>query len=66
MLLRASGAVERLKDGGLPLGITAARPYESGTAALAPGDLLLIFTDGIVEAENPQADEYGEELAPAV
>ena len=28
---------------------------------MAPGDLLLIFTDGIVEAENGQAVEYGEE-----
>jgi sigma-B regulation protein RsbU (phosphoserine phosphatase) len=61
VLRRVSGAIERLEAGGLPLGISAARPYQSGTAALARGDLLLIFTDGLVEAENAQALEYGEE-----
>lgn len=61
VLRRASGAIERLEIGGLPLGIMSARPYQSGTASLAPGDLLLIFTDGLVEAENAQAQEFGEE-----
>ena len=58
---RASGTVERLEAGGLPLGITRLRSYNVGTAALAGGDLLLVFTDGIVEAENSKAVEYGEE-----
>jgi phosphoserine phosphatase RsbU/P len=67
ILRRASGTIERLETGGLPLGISVARPYHSGIAALAPGDLLLIFTDGIVEAENGQALEYGEErLLPVI
>jgi phosphoserine phosphatase RsbU/P len=61
VLRRASGAIERLEMGGLPLGITVARPYSSETAALGRGDLLLIFTDGLVEAENGQGLEYGEE-----
>jgi phosphoserine phosphatase RsbU/P len=67
ILRRASGTIERLETGGLPPGISAARPYHSGLAALAPGDLLLIFTDGVVEAENGQAVEYGEErLLPLI
>jgi phosphoserine phosphatase RsbU/P len=67
ILRRASGTIERLETGGLPLGISVARPYHSGTAALAPGDLLLIFTDGIVEAENGQTVEYSEErLLPVI
>lgn len=61
VLRRASGTIERLQVGGLPLGITSARPYQSATATLARGDLLVIFTDGIVEAENGQELEYGEE-----
>jgi phosphoserine phosphatase RsbU/P len=61
VLRRASGAIERLQVGGLPLGITAERPYQSATATLARGDLLVIFTDGIVEAENGAELEYGEE-----
>lgn len=61
VLRRASGEIERLEIGGLPLGISAARPYQSGTTTLARSDFLLIFTDGIVEAENAAALEYGEQ-----
>ena len=61
VLRHASGAVERLVAGGLPLGISAAAAYEAGTATVAPGDLLLIFTDGLVEAEDAHGREYGEE-----
>jgi sigma-B regulation protein RsbU (phosphoserine phosphatase) len=60
ILRRTSGAVERLSQGGLPLGIEADRPYESGTVILQPGDWLLIFTDGLIEAENSREEEYGE------
>ena len=34
--------------------------YECGHTTLAPGDLLLVFTDGLVEAENDREEEYGE------
>jgi len=61
VLRHASGAIERLEAGGLPLGINAALPYQSGTATLGKGDLLLIFTDGLVEAEDDGEHEYGEE-----
>ena len=61
MLRRTSGAIERFEAGGLPLGILATRSYHSGTTELRPGDLLLIFTDGIIEAEDGQEREYGEE-----
>jgi sigma-B regulation protein RsbU (phosphoserine phosphatase) len=60
VLLRASGAVERLDVGGLPLGIMADVPYQCGLTKLEPGDLMLIFTDGLVEAENKEAQEFGE------
>jgi sigma-B regulation protein RsbU (phosphoserine phosphatase) len=46
--------------GGLPLGILADATYESASVALEPGDWLIIFTDGLVEAENANQDEYGE------
>jgi len=61
VLRRAAGAIERLEVGGLPLGINAALPYQCGATMLARGDLLVIFTDGLVEAENDQACEYSEE-----
>lgn len=60
ILLRADGRVERLDRGGLPFGIDSQAPYEIGEINLAAGDLLLIFTDGLVEAVNERGDEYGE------
>lgn len=61
ILRKSSGAVERLVAGGLPLGIQAEARYEFGSVTLSAGDWLVIFTDGLVEAENQFAQEYGEE-----
>ncbi len=60
VLRRASGQIERLQTGGVPLGLLRNARYESGQATLAPDDLLLVFTDGLVEAENDAEEEYGE------
>jgi len=60
ILRRASGQIERLDVGGLPFGIMPEAKYDSATVTLAPGDWLIIFTDGLVEAENAQQAEYGE------
>ena len=60
VLRRSTGAVERLEFGGLPLGIMPQARYECGNSTLAAGDLLLIFTDGLVEAEDANEGEFGE------
>lgn len=60
ILRRRTGAIERLEAGGIPLGILEDAPYESGTVRLESGDWLVIFTDGVTEAENGRAEEYGE------
>jgi len=60
ILRRASGAIERLEAGNLPLGIQAETRYEYGTTTLAPGDLLVAFTDGVIEAFNSADEDYGE------
>jgi sigma-B regulation protein RsbU (phosphoserine phosphatase) len=60
ILRRASGQIERLDVGGLPFGILPEVKYASATVTLAPGDWLIIFTDGLVEAENARQEEYGE------
>jgi phosphoserine phosphatase RsbU/P len=60
ILRRASGQIERLDVGGLPFGIMPDVKFDSATITLAPGDWLIIFTDGVVEAENAQQSEYGE------
>jgi len=61
VLRRITGALERLEAGGLPLGIQEAVRYEAGTVILQSGDWLLIFTDGLVEAQDKAGQEYGEE-----
>jgi len=60
ILRRAAGAIERLDAGGLPLGIRAEAGYECGALTLEPGDLLVVFTDGVVDAENTRGEEYDE------
>jgi serine phosphatase RsbU (regulator of sigma subunit) len=60
ILRKKSGMVERLEVGGLPVGIFAESAYQVGTTRLEGGDWLVIFTDGIVEAENAKEEEYGE------
>ena len=66
MLCRKSGMLERLDAGGLPIGISTDVPYQSGSVVLAPGDWLIIFTDGVVEAVNTADEEYGEQRLLAV
>ena len=66
ILRRKSGVIERLDAGGLPLGIKADAPYETGTVTLEAGDWLLVFTDGVVEAINEPGVEYGEERLIAI
>ena len=60
ILRRSNGLIERLDVGGLPLGIQADAAYQSASVALAPGDWLIAFTDGMVEAVDAQGEEYGE------
>lgn len=60
ILRRASGQIERLDVGGLPFGIQTEATYQAGTVTLNPGDWLVIFTDGLVEAVNARDEEYGE------
>jgi len=60
ILRRSSGLIERLDVGGLPIGIQPEAKYESASIALGPGDWLIIFTDGLVEAVNARDEEFDE------
>lgn len=59
----ADGAAEviRLEANGPVVGLLPAAPYTEQSVALAPGDLLLLFTDGISEAMTHEDEEWGEE-----
>lgn len=60
MLMRAAGALDRLGEGGLPLGIMRRAAYQAGETTLGAGDRLVIFTDGVVEAEDSGTNQFGE------
>lgn len=60
ILRRSNGLIERLDVGGLPIGIQADAKYESASTALEPGDWLIIFTDGLVEAVNARDEDFDE------
>ncbi|WP_433387209.1 PP2C family protein-serine/threonine phosphatase [Micromonospora sp. KLBMP9576] len=52
LLLRAGGAVASVAVGGMPVGALAAARFAEATFRLAPGELLLAYTDGVVEAHG--------------
>jgi sigma-B regulation protein RsbU (phosphoserine phosphatase) len=54
LLRRAGGRVEELGQGGFPLGLRDPLPLGRGTATIAPGDLLVLYTDGLPEALDSQ------------
>ncbi len=60
VLRRVSGAVERLEAQGVPLGIRAEEPYSLQALPLQRHDVLVIFTDGVVETFNAGNEEYGD------
>ena len=60
-LLRRDGSHERLGAGGGVLGIFPQQTYAMGTIHLEPGDRLVLFTDGVTEANDPAGEEFGEE-----
>jgi phosphoserine phosphatase RsbU/P len=61
VLIRADGRYERLDVGGTVVGAFDFARYEESAVTLAPGDLLLVFSDGISEAQNATGAEYGEQ-----
>lgn len=66
LLLREDGEMESLCGGGAVLGALPDWAYGDYTVQLRSGDKLLLSTDGITEAENPQLEEFGEERLVSV
>jgi len=61
LLIRAGGSIEQLTVGGTVLGAFDWARFEEASTTLEAGDLLLIYSDGISEAQNTGGEEYGEE-----
>ncbi len=66
LLVRAEGPVERLWEGGTVLGAFDFAPFGEGVAELSEGDVLVVYSDGITEAQNDAGEEYGEERLAAL
>ncbi len=61
VIRRADASTERLESGGLPLGITTEATFPSAEVTLHPGDSLVLFTDGVVEAFNSAGQEFSDD-----
>ena len=55
------GKAERLEVTGMVVGAFPVAPYTASVLELEPGDLLVAFTDGLTEPENPYEEQFGEE-----
>lgn len=54
-----AAGVQELRATGMPLGLMPGMRYEEKEATLAPGDYVLLYSDGLVEAHNPQGELFG-------
>jgi sigma-B regulation protein RsbU (phosphoserine phosphatase) len=61
ILMRANGEADRLASTGLVLGVSPDWTYTTGVLDIRPGDRLVCFTDGIIEAESPASEEFGDD-----
>jgi serine phosphatase RsbU (regulator of sigma subunit) len=61
ILYRADGTIERLQPTGLVLGVAEGFVYKENSSTFHPGDLLLLYTDGVTDAENGKGEMFGED-----
>lgn len=60
-IIRASGEVEYIGDGGMPIGLIPDATYERVEVVLSPGDRMFLVSDGVTECPSPDGVELGEE-----
>jgi predicted permease len=65
-LLRPDGGIQELPAGGTVIGMFPETSYQDAAVSLGSGDVLLAFTDGVVEAHNAAEEEFGEERLKAL
>jgi sigma-B regulation protein RsbU (phosphoserine phosphatase) len=66
LVRRGDGRVEHIESSGLPLGILESASYREESGRLEPGDLVVLYTDGVTEAEDPGGEEFGVERVAEV
>jgi len=62
LLFRSSGKIERLEAGGLILGFLPDQKYTQKTVKIKPGEVVVLYTDGITEAADPSSKTIAENL----
>jgi sigma-B regulation protein RsbU (phosphoserine phosphatase) len=60
LLRRGPGQFERLLPGGIALGLMSGTVYRSASTTLLPGQVLVLYSDGVTEAENPRGVPFDE------
>jgi serine phosphatase RsbU (regulator of sigma subunit) len=66
MIARGDGTVERLSGGGHILGWLPDREFPQDTVRLAAGDVVMLCSDGVTEALDPDGDEFGEDRVASI
>lgn len=56
---KTANGLEEMRATGMPLGLMPGMKYEEKEAVLAPGESVLLYSDGLVEAHNPQQEMFG-------
>jgi sigma-B regulation protein RsbU (phosphoserine phosphatase) len=59
IVLRRDGSIDTLEMGGAPVGMFPDSSYEEGVVQLDPSDVVITYTDGVIEAENQSGEEWG-------
>lgn len=62
LLVRSDGKIERLESGGLIIGFLPDQTYKQQVSKIEPEDVVVLYTDGITEAENPSPEQKGEKF----
>ncbi|HSZ61423.1 MAG TPA: PP2C family protein-serine/threonine phosphatase [Terriglobales bacterium] len=59
IVIRRDGSMHCLETGGAPVGLFADSEYEEGLVQIETGDLVIAFSDGLIEATNEEGEEWG-------
>ncbi len=59
-LIYGADGLRRIETGGMPVGLFEMAPYSCDTLAMKPGDTLVLYSDGVTEAQNLAGEEFGE------
>jgi sigma-B regulation protein RsbU (phosphoserine phosphatase) len=59
LVVARNGTIRRLEEGGLLLGVDPAAAYQVGAESFEPGEVLLLYSDGVTDVLNGEDEDYG-------